>query len=75
MSDDSSYDIFAVDEDGEGVWQCSFETLASANKKMEELARNKPSKYFVFSTSEDRIVARFDVPTRGPAVEKRRLSK
>lgn len=75
MTNESRYDIFSVDEDGEGVWQFSAESLWNAKKKMEELARNKPGKYFVFSVTEDRVVARFDVPTPGPTVEKRRQSK
>lgn len=75
MTNESRYDIFLVDEDGEDVWQLSVESLWSAKKKMEELARNKPGKYFVLSVAEDRVVARFDIPTPGPAVEKRRQSK
>ena len=75
MSDDPAYDIFWVDEDQEEVWQCAAEGLSNAKKKMEELAAKKPGKYYVFSTSEDRIVARFDVLPPAPTVERRRQSK
>ena len=69
------FDIFWVDEDQEAVWQCAAEELWNAKKIMEELARKKPGKYYVFSSSENGIVARFDVPTPGPKIDRRRQAK
>jgi hypothetical protein len=75
VNDNPSYDIFWVDEDQEAVWQCAAEGIWNAKKKMEELAAKKPGKYYVFSSSESRVVARFDVPTPGPKIDRRRLAK
>jgi hypothetical protein len=75
MSDDPSYDIFWVDQEGEAVWQSSIEGIWNAKKRMEELARKKPGKYYIFSASENRTVARLDMATPGPTVDRRRLAK
>jgi hypothetical protein len=54
------FDIFAGSPNKRARWLEATLDLANARKRMEELARQEPGEYFVFSTFNHAILARID---------------
>jgi|SRR5215469_1495845 len=51
------FDIFSGNHDKNAEWIEAVAGLANANKRMQELAAEKPGKYFVFYTGTHKVVA------------------
>jgi hypothetical protein len=66
VSDGSKYHVFQGTKDVDALWLASAEGLLDAKQKMQQLAAQKPGKYFVFYLPDSLIVASAD-STKSPA--------
>jgi hypothetical protein len=55
-----SFDIFAGDRDKNAVWIEAVAGLSNAREQMEQIAKEKPGKYFLFSSVGRSIVGRIE---------------
>ena len=54
------FDVFSGSPGGDAVWIEVVSGFAAARNRMEELARDIPGKYFLFSTRSQSILAKID---------------
>ena len=50
-----SFDIFAGDHDKDSIWIEAVAGLSKARERMEQIAKEKPGKYFLFSCTDHRF--------------------
>jgi hypothetical protein len=55
-----TFDIFAGDYDKNAVWIEAVAGLSNARERMEEIAKEKPGKYFLFSCIDRSVLARIE---------------
>jgi hypothetical protein len=55
-----SFDIFSGTMDRYAMWIEAVPGLAQARERMEQIAKEKPGRYFVFSTANHTILAEID---------------
>jgi len=63
------FDIFSGDRDKDAQWIEAVEGLAKANERMQQLAAQRPGKYFIFYTGTHTVVANietFATPHQAP---------
>jgi len=60
MDHEPRFDIFSGTVDKDARWIEAVRGLANARTRMESLARDKPGKYFVFSTLSHAVLAMTD---------------
>jgi len=59
-SEEPIFEIFSGTMDRYAMWIQSVAGLAQARERMEQIAAEKPGKYFVFSTANHTILAEID---------------
>ena len=64
------YDIFAGRPDGEAMWIESVEGLKDARARMEQIAAEKPGQYFMFSTTNNAVLAKSNTTSQLQAKRK-----
>lgn len=55
-----TYDIFSGATKKDGIWIEAVTTLSKARRRMEEIARKSPGRYFLFSQETHSIIERID---------------
>lgn len=51
------FDIFSGASDRDAIWVCAVRGLANAKERMEEIAVERPGRYFIFNAAERTILA------------------
>lgn len=72
MEREHRFDIFSGTIDDGPVWMEAVRGLTRAQQRMEEMAREHPGKYFVFSTFSHTVLALTDTSKRLESAEVRR---
>jgi hypothetical protein len=69
------FDIFAGDQGKDALWIEAVAGLSNARERMEQIAKEKPGKYFLFSSTVHSILARtetFERDDQGSAYQAKR---
>lgn len=74
MMSQPTFDIFSGTTDRDAMWMEAVDGLASARERMEEIARTRPGRYFVFAQRSCAILARIDTRKRLESLRKDRES-
>jgi hypothetical protein len=64
MKDQPRFDIFAGSIDNDATWIECIPGLEKARERMEQIAAEKPGRYFVFSIHNRTVLAKVDTTTR-----------
>jgi hypothetical protein len=56
--DEERFDIFSGAPEENGLWVEAIEGFSNARQRMEQMAAEKPGKYFLLSTTEQSILTR-----------------
>jgi hypothetical protein len=55
-----TFDIFSGDHDKDAIWVEAVAGLSNARERMEQIARVKPGRYFLFSCTDHSVLARVE---------------
>ncbi len=61
---EETFDIFSGAPEEYGSWVEAIEGLSSAQQRMEQIAAEKPGKYFLFSSADQSILTQVDTRFR-----------
>jgi hypothetical protein len=60
-----TFDIFSgAPEENDGLWIEAIEGHSTAHQRMEQIAAEKPGRYFLFSCTEQSVLKRLDTRSR-----------
>jgi len=57
---EDTFDIFSGAPEDNGLWVEAIAGFSNAGQRMRQIAAEKPSKYFLFSSSDQSILTRID---------------
>jgi hypothetical protein len=61
---EESFDIFSGAADENGLWVEAIAGFSNAQRRMGQIAAEKPGKYFLFSSTDQSILTRVDTRSR-----------